>query len=289
MHQYQLEEDLIQKRKEELKHATDIRELYEQKLEKANNLYFELSTVLLQLDQREHELIKREKALNIKNERIVRPILRRESSNRTKSYSKRNIQNKSSNDIDDIDQYNLPVVQATKSAEDIHEQLESTNSIGFENNQLTTSMGSLKDCDFNERAIDTIQYPIEGGEEKVAKLIDGSEVCAVNVMNTPRLNMLKKLIRSKSVNSIDSYTKNPPPFKEGESNFTREDSLPPSYPSVLANRIRTGYYSEANLYFNSDSQPISVEVKEEIVTPEPLNESANKKTSGTSKCIIKLF
>ena len=71
-----LEDDLIQKRKEELKHATDIRELYEQKLEKANNLYFELSTVLVQLDQRERDLIKREKEFNIKNEKIVRPILK---------------------------------------------------------------------------------------------------------------------------------------------------------------------------------------------------------------------
>jgi len=89
-----LEDDLIQKRKEELKHATDIRELYEQKLEKANNLYFELSTVLVQLDQRERELIKREKEFNIQNEKIVRPILKREFSDRTKSYN----QTKSLND-----------------------------------------------------------------------------------------------------------------------------------------------------------------------------------------------
>ena len=82
-----LEDDLIQKRKEELKHATDIRELYEQKLEKANNLYFELSTVLVQLDQRERELIKREKEFDIRNEKIVRPILKREFSDRTKTYN----------------------------------------------------------------------------------------------------------------------------------------------------------------------------------------------------------
>ncbi len=71
---YNLEEDLIQKRKEELKHATDIRELYEQKLEKANNLYFELSTVLLQLDEREHELIKRERALNIRVSQLIKVL-----------------------------------------------------------------------------------------------------------------------------------------------------------------------------------------------------------------------
>lgn len=75
---YNYETDLVQKRKEELKHATDIRELYEQKLEKANNLYMELNTVLLQLDERERELLKRERAFGIPNKKVVRPILRRE-------------------------------------------------------------------------------------------------------------------------------------------------------------------------------------------------------------------
>ena len=116
-----LEDDLIQKRKEELKHATDIRELYEQKLEKANNLYFELSTVLVQLDQRERDLIKREKEFSIKNEKIVRPILKvdfddyfiyynffklinyhfivkREFQDRTKSYINNNAITKNTND-----------------------------------------------------------------------------------------------------------------------------------------------------------------------------------------------
>ena len=83
-------DDLVQKRKEELKHATSIRELYEQKLEKANNLYFELNTVLLQLDEREKELLKREKALNIHNNRIVRPIVKREFKNRAQTYIQRN-------------------------------------------------------------------------------------------------------------------------------------------------------------------------------------------------------
>lgn len=78
---YNYEDDLIQKRKEELKHATDIRELYEQKLEKANNLYMELNTVLLQLDERERELLKREKTFDIHNKKVVRPILRREFQN----------------------------------------------------------------------------------------------------------------------------------------------------------------------------------------------------------------
>jgi hypothetical protein len=78
---YNTEDDLIQKRKEELKHASEIRELYEKKLEKANNLYMELNAVLLQLDEREKELNKREKILNINSKKIVRPILRQEFKN----------------------------------------------------------------------------------------------------------------------------------------------------------------------------------------------------------------
>ena len=84
---YKFEEDLIQKRKEELKHATDIRELYEKKLEKANNLYFELNSVLLQLDERERDLVKLEREFNIHHKRLVRPILKREF--KIKSYASR--------------------------------------------------------------------------------------------------------------------------------------------------------------------------------------------------------
>jgi len=57
-HISKFEEDLIKKRKNELKHAQDIREHYERKLERANNLYKELSDVLLQLEQRERDLIR---------------------------------------------------------------------------------------------------------------------------------------------------------------------------------------------------------------------------------------
>ena len=39
-----------------MKHAQDVRELYERKLERTNNLYIELSAVLLQIEQREQEL-----------------------------------------------------------------------------------------------------------------------------------------------------------------------------------------------------------------------------------------
>ncbi|XP_046397972.1 uncharacterized protein LOC124164614 isoform X2 [Ischnura elegans] len=78
-HVPKFEEDLINKRKEELKHAQDIREHYERKLERANDLYMELSAVLLQLEQRERELLKREKQTHLHKpyrKRIVRPLLK---------------------------------------------------------------------------------------------------------------------------------------------------------------------------------------------------------------------
>ncbi|XP_050538049.1 mitogen-activated protein kinase kinase kinase 13-A isoform X2 [Daktulosphaira vitifoliae] len=71
------EEDLIKKRKNELKHAQDIREHYERKLERANNLYMELSAVLLQLEERERDLIRREKQMSkVYKKRLIRPLLK---------------------------------------------------------------------------------------------------------------------------------------------------------------------------------------------------------------------
>ncbi|KAH0623918.1 hypothetical protein JD844_007117 [Phrynosoma platyrhinos] len=55
---HRLDEELIRRRREELRHALDIREHYEKKLERANNLYMELSAIMLQLEIREKELIK---------------------------------------------------------------------------------------------------------------------------------------------------------------------------------------------------------------------------------------
>lgn len=45
------------------RHALDIREHYERKLERANNLYMELSAIMLQLEVREKELMKYVKKL----------------------------------------------------------------------------------------------------------------------------------------------------------------------------------------------------------------------------------
>ncbi|GAA6072798.1 mitogen-activated protein kinase kinase kinase 12 [Tachysurus ichikawai] len=55
---HRLDEELINRRREELRHALDIREHYERKLERANNLYMELSAVMLQLELKEKELLR---------------------------------------------------------------------------------------------------------------------------------------------------------------------------------------------------------------------------------------
>lgn len=73
-----VEEDLIKKRKDELRHAQDVREHYERKLERANNLYMELTACMLQLEKREQELIRREQLLNTGHKRhvsILQPVI----------------------------------------------------------------------------------------------------------------------------------------------------------------------------------------------------------------------
>ncbi|KAM9224318.1 mitogen-activated protein kinase kinase kinase 13 [Dugong dugon] len=77
---HRLDEELIRRRREELRHALDIREHYERKLERANNLYMELSAIMLQLEMREKELIKREQAVEKKypgtyKRHPVRPVI----------------------------------------------------------------------------------------------------------------------------------------------------------------------------------------------------------------------
>uniref|UniRef100_A0A2M4A599 Mitogen-activated protein kinase kinase kinase dlk-1 n=1 Tax=Anopheles triannulatus TaxID=58253 RepID=A0A2M4A599_9DIPT len=60
------EQDLIQKRKDEWKHAQDIRMMYERRLERTNTLYLQLSAYYLQLEQKEREIAEREKQLPYK-------------------------------------------------------------------------------------------------------------------------------------------------------------------------------------------------------------------------------
>ncbi|XP_058466561.1 mitogen-activated protein kinase kinase kinase 9 isoform X2 [Malaya genurostris] len=57
------EQELIKKRKDEWKHAQDIRLVYERKLERANTMYMQLSAVWVQLQQKEREIAEREKQL----------------------------------------------------------------------------------------------------------------------------------------------------------------------------------------------------------------------------------
>ncbi len=52
------EDAVIRKRKEELRHAQDIREHYLKKLERTENLYMELSEFLVTLKHREKDLNK---------------------------------------------------------------------------------------------------------------------------------------------------------------------------------------------------------------------------------------
>lgn len=78
-HMPHLEEELIKRRREELRHAQDVREHYERKLERANNLYMELTACMLQLEKRERELLKREQQLAMygkTRKSIVRPVIR---------------------------------------------------------------------------------------------------------------------------------------------------------------------------------------------------------------------
>lgn len=53
-----METELIAKREEELRHAQDIRQHYERKLQRVNSLCTELSLYMQQLEQRERDLSK---------------------------------------------------------------------------------------------------------------------------------------------------------------------------------------------------------------------------------------
>lgn len=81
-HLPRVEEELVRRRREELRHAQDVREHYEKKLERANNLYMELSACMLHLEQREQEIRKREQQCQMHNtfkptkKRIIRPIIK---------------------------------------------------------------------------------------------------------------------------------------------------------------------------------------------------------------------
>ncbi|XP_044313929.1 mitogen-activated protein kinase kinase kinase 13-B isoform X1 [Drosophila rhopaloa] len=61
IHKY--EQDLIKRRTAEWRHAQDIRMVYEEKLQKTNQLFFELSECMSQLQEKEKEIAERERKL----------------------------------------------------------------------------------------------------------------------------------------------------------------------------------------------------------------------------------
>uniref|UniRef100_A0A3Q3N7T7 Mitogen-activated protein kinase kinase kinase 12 n=1 Tax=Mastacembelus armatus TaxID=205130 RepID=A0A3Q3N7T7_9TELE len=94
---HRLDEELINRRREELRHALDIREHYERKLERANNLYMELSAVMLQLELKEKELQRREQSLDKKYPGLFKHHSSRQSSSANsmdKLIKKRNVPQK---------------------------------------------------------------------------------------------------------------------------------------------------------------------------------------------------
>lgn len=74
-HEFQVkEEQLIKKRETELKHVRDVRELYDRKLERVNQLYLELHAVLLQVEHQKQETRKREMMQSKK--RLIQPFMK---------------------------------------------------------------------------------------------------------------------------------------------------------------------------------------------------------------------
>merc|ERR1712038_1324736 len=61
---------LIKKRKQELNDAQDVKELYQKKLERVNDLFMELETWKLQLDERQIKLDRKEKQLSIQSSKV---------------------------------------------------------------------------------------------------------------------------------------------------------------------------------------------------------------------------
>ena len=62
-------EELIEKRQEELQNIADIRLLYEKRLEQVNTVYIQLKSLMMQLEQREQIIEEKECQLNIKEKK----------------------------------------------------------------------------------------------------------------------------------------------------------------------------------------------------------------------------
>ncbi|XP_055869515.1 mitogen-activated protein kinase kinase kinase 13-like [Biomphalaria glabrata] len=95
----QLEEELIKRRKEELRYAQDVREHYESKL---NNLYIELTACMLQLEKRERELIKPDSMKNTEGSMTTSSELVPPSPTKLRTRKSRHRRNNSRGSMKDI-------------------------------------------------------------------------------------------------------------------------------------------------------------------------------------------
>ena len=55
---------------QELKHAQDVKELYQKKLDRVHDLFMELETWKLQLEEQQRTLNRKEKQLNIQSSKV---------------------------------------------------------------------------------------------------------------------------------------------------------------------------------------------------------------------------
>lgn len=93
---HRMEQDLIKKRQEELRHAKDIRLAYERKLEKTHQMCLEVNAILQQLSEREEEVAKREKLVlqpgHLKNQRKFTTSIKKAQDRIYRKYMNENVQ-----------------------------------------------------------------------------------------------------------------------------------------------------------------------------------------------------
>lgn len=85
-HEFEMkEEQLVKRRETELKHIRDIKEHYDRRLERVNQLYLELSAALLQLEQQKQECRKRE--LIQHKRKLIHPFMKKFERRRSSHHS----------------------------------------------------------------------------------------------------------------------------------------------------------------------------------------------------------
>jgi len=121
------------------------------------------------------------------------------------------------------------------------------------------------DSHFEERAIDAYVK---------AELHALDDIVSTN-LGSPASALKKLLQRSKSVDSINSNISKR--FNEHiDFKLSREDSLPPSYPSIFAERLRNGFHSETHLYLEKNVQLEQEQQNKEPDTSKPIIKPAIK-------------